>query len=200
MEHGVAWIRYQHRHSPTLDDPVSQRMKGCQLFPLPAVPAPSATPHKGTGEKRQHLKTEDRRGARAMTKGDSENSKRGLTLQLWSHQRPQVWAWLAGQGQWLCSWRVLTPLSPSFISTTGIADCISEKTLNPVAQIDLKSCSSCWKDTTEALRGKTRKGKRGCSLSGCTWLQEATGCYPIRDFCSSKYFLGKVSNPCNICW
>lgn len=177
---------------------MSQRKKGCQLFLLLAV-----TPHKG--KRRTETTSEDRRqeGCQSHDKGRTQRMAREVSsLQLWmqSHQRPEVWAWLAGQGQWLCSWRVLTPLSPSFIPTSGVADCISERTLNLIAQIDLKSCSSCWKDLTEALRGKIRKGKRGCSLSGCTWLQEATDCYPIRDFCSSKYFLGEVYNPCSTSW
>lgn len=153
MEHRVAWIRYQHRHSP-----MSQRKKGCQLFLLLAV-----TPHKG--KRRTETTSEDRRqeGCQSHDKGRTQRMAREVSsLQLWmqSHQRPEVWAWLAGQGQWLCSWRVLTPLSPSFIPTSGVADCISERTLNLIAQINLKSCSSCWKDLTEALRGKIRKGKK----------------------------------------
>lgn len=170
---------------------------------LPAVPAADVTPHKG--KRRKETTSEDRRqeGCQSHDKGRTRRIAREVsTLQLWthSHQRPELWTWLAGRGQWLCSWRVLAPLSPSFIPTPAVAGCISERTLSLIAQIDLKSCSACWQDLIKALRGKTRKIKGSCSLSGCTCLQKVTGCYPIKDFCSSKYFLGKVYNPCNISW
>lgn len=169
---------------------MSQRKKGCQLFLLLAV-----TPHKG--KRRTETTSEDRRqeGCQSHDKGE---------LREWQERSPlyssgckAIKDLRCGPG-WQAKGRGSAAGESSHLSLlpSCVADCISERTLNLIAQIDLKS----FKDLTEALRGKIRKGKRGCSLSGCTWLQEATGCYPIRDFCSSKYFLGEVYNPCSTSW
>lgn len=84
-----------------------------------------------------------------------------------------------------------------FISTTSIADYFW-RNFEPCSSDRPKELQFLLQDLIKALRGRTRKGKRGCSLSGCTWLQEITGSYPVRDFCSSKYFLAKVCNSCII--
>lgn len=93
-------------------DMVSAETQPCAgRLQLPAVPTASVTPHKGNRRKETTSEERDRRGARAMTKGElREQQERTLLYSI--------------------------PSPPPALQT------ISEETLNLVAQIDLKSCSS----------------------------------------------------------
>ena len=170
LETQVAWIRYQRGHGTVLNDRVTKQAG------LPALPAVDVMLYKG--KMRKETTSEDRRKEGCQNHDKARPRRLGkevsnVQLGIHRHRRSELWTLLAGQGQWLCSWGVLAPPSPSFIPTAAAAACTSERATYSMARVDQKDCSACCQDLVKTLCGRRRKGKEGRWLSGHSRLQEA---------------------------